>query len=503
MNRLGWRKECRREAGPGVGLSELGIELRIRCMLIFPLRLCLTAARRSWVACLWISLLLSASPLQGQPVVEWWSSSEDGVLRMTAQPDLRFLPGAPARGEGVTVDPAVTYQTILGLGSSLEHSTCYNLSLLPPERREEVMIRLLHPREGIGMNLMRVCIGTPDFTASPWYTYHDLEPGETDPEWTRFSIEKDREYVLPVLQMALRINPDLKFFASPWSPPAWMKTNGQLGGGAILPKYFPQLAEYFARFVEAYQQEGIEIHAITVQNEPEYNPTTYPTCAWTAEQQRDFIRDHLGPLFEARNLATRIWCFDHNFNNPEFPATLLRDPKAAAYIDGTAFHHYEGKPEAMSRLQRKFPDKHLYFTEGSTFGSEGAAQIISFLRNGSRSYNAWVTMIDHHRQPNPGPHPCSPTAVMLNSETLEVEYRHDYYIYGQFMKFIQRDAIRIASTEARNLPDNVVFLNPDSSIVLIAANPDRQPRRLPVTWGDAHFEVTLAPQSVATFRWQQ
>jgi O-glycosyl hydrolase len=464
-------------------------------------RLRCTATRVSWVTGLWFGLCWTALPVLGQPIVEWWSSSEDSTQRMSAQPNLHFLPGLPAGGTAVMVDPGVSYQEILGLGSSLEHSTCYNLSLLPPERREEVLTRLLDPEKGIGMNLMRICIGTPDFTASPWYTYHDLLPGETDLELTRFSIEKDRDYVLPVLKMALRINPELKFFASPWSPPAWMKTNERLGGGAINAEYFPQLAEYFARFVEAYREEGIEIYALTIQNEPEYNPTTYPTCAWTAEQQRDFIRDHLGPLFQARQLTPLIWCFDHNFNNPEFPATILRDPRAAAYVDGSAFHHYEGTPDAMSRLQQKFPDKHVYFTEGSTFGAEGAAQIISFFRHGARSYNAWVTMIDHRRQPNPGPHPCSPTAIVLNSETLELEYRYDYYIYGQFMKFIERGAVRIASVGEERSPAQVAFKNTDGSVVLVAANPDERPREMAVGSGGRSFQVTLLPRSVATFRW--
>ena len=443
-----------------------------------------------------------AEPGQEPPVVQWWSSSEDGSQRLAAQPDLRFRPSTDAAPPAVELDPQTTYQSILGLGSSLEHSTCYNLNLLPPERRDEVLVSLLDPEQGIGMNLMRICIGTPDFTASPWYTYNDMPPGQTDPELKRFSIAKDREYVLPVLQAARRINPQLKFFASPWSPPAWMKTNDRIGGGAINPKYFPQFAEYLARFVEAYREEGIEIFALTVQNEPEYNPPTYPTCAWTAEQQRDFIRDHLGPLFRARNLETLIWCFDHNFDNPGFPATILRDPAAAAFVDGSAFHHYVGTPDAMTRLREKFPDKHLYFTEGSTFGTEGAAQIISFLRNWARTYNAWVTVIDHRRQPNPGPHPCSPTCIVLQRDTLDLEYRYDYFMYGQFMRFIQRDAVRIASSESAGLPPNVAFRNLDGSLILVVANPTDHTRELPVAWNGLRFHATLVPQSVATFRWR-
>jgi glucosylceramidase len=318
-----------------------------------------------------IALALFPAAAVAQPTVEWWSSSEDLKHQLTPQPGLRFAPDPAAKKTAVRIDSAVSHQSVLGLGSSFEHSTCFNLSRLPPERREQAIESLVHPTRGIGMSLMRICIGTPDFTASPWYTYDDLPPGRKDPELKHFSIARDREYVLPVLKAARRINPDLKFFASPWSPPAWMKTSDRIGGGRIDPAHFRPFAEYLARFIEAYRDEGIEIHAITSQNEPEYAPETYPTCRWTAAEQRDFIRDHLGPLLKARKLPTLIWCFDHNFNNPAFPATILRDPRAAQYVDGTAFHHYEGKPAAMRKLQEEFPGKHLYFAEGSTFGVAG------------------------------------------------------------------------------------------------------------------------------------
>lgn len=438
---------------------------------------------------------------QAQPVVRWWTSTSDLQTTLSPQADLRFGASPVPIADRVTVDDGVTYQTILGLGSSLEHSTCYNLSLLPEDRREVVLASLVDPVKGIGMSLMRICIGTPDFTASPWYTYADMPPGQKDPDLRSFSIAKDREYVLPALKLAQRLNPAVKFFASPWSPPAWMKTNDRIGGGAINPDYFPHFAEYLARFVEAYREEGIEIHALTVQNEPEYAPATYPTCRWTAEQQRDFIRDHLGPLFRARGLKTLIWCFDHNFNHPQFPATILSDPAAARYVDGTAFHHYEGKPAAMTWLRERFPDKHVYFSEGSTFGVEGARQIVSFLRNWARSYNAWVTMIDHRRKPNPGPHACSPTAIVLNSETLELDYRFDYYMYGHFTKFIRPGAVRVSSTESDRLPSNVAFRNPDGALVLVAVNSADRPRDVGVAWNGLNFRAVLAPKSVATFNW--
>jgi glucosylceramidase len=436
------------------------------------------------------------------PVIQWWLSSEDLQARLTPQPELRFRPGR-ASGKGILrLDDLTSYQSVLGLGSSLEHSTCYNLSLLPANQRERVIESLVHPDRGLGMSLMRICIGTSDFAPGPFYTYDDLPAGQEDPTLERFSIERDREYVLPVLQAARRLNPRLRFFAAPWTPPPWMKTNGRYGGGSLRRECYPYFAEYLARFIEAYHREGIEIHALTVQNEPEFGPAAYPSCLWTAEQQRDFIRDHLGPLFRARQIKTLIWVFDHNFNNPGFPAKILRDPRAAQYIDGSAFHLYEVKPGAMSRLHREFPDKHIYFTEGSVYGAPGAAEIISYFRNGSRSYNAWVTMIDHQGKPNvSGFHDCDPTIIVLNRDKLQPEYRADYYIYGQFMKFIPAGALRIATSECTGPASNVAFKNPDGSRVLVVANAGPKPREFAVSWNDSVFTAALPAKSVATFRW--
>ena len=170
------------------------------------------------------------------------------------------------------------------------------------------------------MNLMRICIGTPDFTGEPWYSYDDLSAGQKDPELARFTIEKDRRYVIPVLKAARAANSELLFFASPWSPPAWMKSGDTLIGGRLLPEHYAAYAKYFVKFVQAYESEGIPIHAVTVQNEPGVDRTKdapkwhYPSCRWTGEDERNFIRDHLGPQFKANGLTTQIWCYDHNFN---------------------------------------------------------------------------------------------------------------------------------------------------------------------------------------------
>ena len=434
---------------------------------------------------------------------EKWLTTPDLKAALTRQNDLQFVKSRKTRLDVITVDPSLRYQEILGMGASFDHASCENLTKLSPDLRAEAMIRLFDPEKGIGMNLMRICIGASDFIGEPYYTYCDLPEGETDPEMSRFSIEKDRAYVLPLIREAYRINPSLKFFASPWSPPAWMKDTGRLEGGRLLPEFYPAFAKYLARFVQAYEAEDIPIYAITVQNEPRMNDPHYPTCLWTGEEQRDFIRDHLGPLFRDMGLKTRVWCWDHNWNLPEFPIAVLSDPEAAQYVDGTAFHLYEGKVETQSSIREMFPDKHIYFSEGSVFGARGAVKLAQILRNWSRSYNFWVVMLDEHRKPNRGPHSASATCVELLDDG-SLRWNYDYYMYGQFMKFVRPGAVRIDSSGADSrLTGHVAARNPDGSLVLVVANAGREPWEFAVNFGDRQFRDSLPAGSVVTYRWQE
>jgi len=485
-------------------------------------------------------ILAQVSIASAEIAADVWVSSEDMTRTLARSEPLRFVPDDGSALPTINVDDTQTYQSVLGLGSSFEHTTCFNISRLDPAKRDEVIERIVDPDSGIGMNLMRICIGTPDFTGEPWYSYDDMPAGETDPNLKHFSIEKDRNYIIPVLKTALEKNPDLLLFASPWSPPGWMTSTGDMIGGHLLPEYYGAYARYFVKFIQAYENEGIPIYAVTVQNEPGVDrgrgspKWRYPSCRYTPEQERDFIRNFLGPAFRKHGVKTKIWCYDHNFNierrgdDPGLPhpRAILSDPVAAQYVDGTAFHHYAGTPDGMTMFHNEFPDKHIYFTEGSAFGTTGAMRIISYLRNWSRSYNAWVTMIDTKGKPNNGPFRASRTCIMLNPEDLTVDYLFDYYMYGQFMRFVRRGAVRIYSDEGEKAPlrrarsrgsesavgidseadkkgpANVAFKNPDGSLILIAANPDRSPRRFKIVWNGLMITPTLPAKSVATYVWR-
>jgi glucosylceramidase len=431
--------------------------------------------------------------------VEFVVSSADGSRRFDRS-ELRIEDSRETGEAVVEIDPAIRGQSILGLGASFDHASCENVWRLTPERRRELMEALFHPQRGLGMNLMRVCIGTSDFTGVPYYTYNDLPEGETDPKLEKFSIAADHDQVIPLIKLAREINPDLLLFASPWSPPAWMKTSGRLGGGRVDARWYPAYARYLLEFVKAYEAEGLPLHALTVQNEPQMVHRRYPTTKWEAEEQREFIRDHLGPLFEQQAVATHIWCWDHNWNMPEFPRTILADPAAARFVEGVAFHHYEGDVAAQETLHREFPSKNIYFTEGSTFGVDGAVTIVDILRNWSRSYSFWVFLLDEHRRPNRGPHDASATCVELCDDG-SIRTNFDYFMYGQFMRYIPRDAVRVWSSAAERGPPNVAFEDAAGRIVVVAVNVANRPLAFRVRCRERMVAVTLPAESVGTLVW--
>ncbi len=445
-----------------------------------------------------------------------WQTTADLTEAMAAKPDVVFGPLVRSERITININSRQRYQTLLGLGSSLEPSTCSNLWSMGAGPRQEVIERLVNPIRGIGMNLMRICIGTPDFTGDAWYTYDDMPPSRTDPDLRFFSIDRDRAYILPVLKAAFAANKELLFFASPWSPPGWMKSTGTMIGGALLPEFYPAYAQYFVRFIQAYEAAGIPIYAVTVQNEPgvdrslEKDPKWhYPSCRWTAEQERDFIRDHLGPAIVRAGLKTQIWCYDHNYtvipsgDDPglAYPRTILSDPEAWRYVDGVAFHGYAGKATAMSQFHDEFRGKPVHFTEGSVFGMEGAAELVDRLRNWACSYNAWVTVLDENGKPNNGPFPATHAIVRWDTAKQKPTYLLEYYLYGHFMKFAARGAQRIESHGGPPHLKQVAFRNPDGTIVLVVVNLLPETQRFEVRASNRGLQTAISPSSIMTLTW--
>lgn len=465
-------------------------------------------------------LLLATLGVEAGDAVEVWASTQDRRLTLSPVLGVRWVRGqaVPAESVRIAIEPGTSYQTILGMGGSFEHTTCSNLLRLPKRARTEAIARFVHPKKGLGMNLMRLCIGTSDFCGEPWYSYSDLPPGATDPELKGFSIEKDRAYILPVVKEALKLNRNLIYFASPWSPPGWMKTTGNMIGGELKREWYPTYAQYFVKYLQAYAAEGIPIRAVTVQNEPgvdrskEKDPKWfYPSCHWSAEQERDFIRDHLGPALRAAGLKTEIWCYDHNYNEEpktdsaglEHPRTVLRDRSAAAFISGVGFHHYEGQPSGMTRFHGEFPAVPLYFTEGSVFSIWGGYDLVERFRNWASSYNAWVMVLDEQGRPNNGPFPSKIAMRRLHSDTLAMEDLFEYFNYGHFMKFVQRGAVRIGSEPSTRELSNVTFRNPDGRLVVIAVNTGDTEREVVLSCDGRQARVMVPAKGLMTARWKE
>jgi len=447
--------------------------------------------------------------LSTRPIRIWFTSEDGKRYRLSRQPDVIATPAGPATGTDarrtiLRVDPEVTYQSILGMGSSLEEATVYHLSRMSPETRQRVLRGLLDREQGVGWNLFRICFGTSDFTSQPYYSYDDVPPGETDEALAQFSIQKDIDNgVIDVIREVLACSSEVLIFASPWSPPGWMKSSGSMCAGRLLPRYYAIAARYYRLAIQAYEAQGIPIYAFTLQNEPLMVHTGYPTCYMSWEEQNRFLK-HVRREFDEHNLKTRVWIFDHNFKDAlTYPARILSDPESYAATDGVALHDYEGEPAQMGELHDRFPEKDVFLTEHSTFGARGVDRILQYFRNWARSYNAWVTCLDDRQQPNPGPHHCSPTFVTVDRNAPDQSrYIPEYYLFGQVSRFVQRGAVRIESTYgSRRTVTSAAFANPDGTTALIVVNQTRRRQALAIAYPGIWADVVVPARTVATYVW--
>ncbi len=446
-----------------------------------------------------------------------WPESE-WRYKLTPQTPLYLTRIDPASSlTTINVDPAKTYQSVLGLGTSLEETSVYALTKHRDDAQtKEILRSLIDPAAGIGMSLFRLTIGTSDFadgravSANPqgFYSYQDDPKGE-------FSIENDRKLnILRVIKLAQAVAQEsgqpIKFFASAWSPPGWMKDNGVLIGGKLKTAMIPAYAVYLRKFVQAYQAEGIPIYAITTNNEHYFAPQNYPGCFFDQTQERLLV-EALGREFKQAGLATRIWILDHNFNIwPQAAKTLagLKADAAADYdfADGVAFHHYGGEATEMGRLHQAFPDKSIQFTEGSKWGCAGMNGIAQLFRNWSSSYVSWVTMAtatpeEHIQGTYNKPPALSPTLLIKDDGEGPAWHKTpEYYLYGQFMKFVRPGAVRIESDPgSEETATNVAFKNPDGTIVIVAVNQNEWVQDLRFIIGANQLATTIPAATVATY----
>ena len=384
----------------------------------------------------------------------------------------------------VFVDPAKTFQTFMGIGGAITDASAEVFATLSPAKQQEFLDAYYSKSKGIGYTLARTNIHSCDFSSGS-YTY--VQEGDAD--LNSFSIEHDKKFRIPLIKRAQKTAGILTLYASPWSPPAFMKTTGSmLQGGSLKPEFNQAWANYYVKFIQAYEKEGMPIWGLSVQNEP-MAKQRWESCIYSAEQERDFLKNNLGPTLEKAGLgAKKIIVWDHNRDLMfQRAATIFDDPVASKYAWGMGFHWYESWSggqqmyENVKKVQEAYPTKNLIFTEGcaESFdpekyqfwnnGEKYGASMINDFNNGTVAWTDWNILLDEHGGPNHVGNFCF-APVHANTKTGELIFTPSYYYIGHFSKFIQLNAKRISSVSSRSQLLTTSFQNPDNSRVTIIMN---------------------------------
>ena len=405
----------------------------------------------------------------------------------------------------INVDSTTTYQTIDGFGFALTGGSAAVINAMSPAQ-SDALIKELFATDSTGINIsyIRLTLGASDMSAAP-FTYDDSSG--PDVNLTNFSIAMETD-LIPVLKKIIALNPNIKILACPWSAPAWMKTNNNLSGGSLLPQYYSVYANYFVKYIQAMKAQGINIDAVTPQNEP-LNAYNNPAMLEVDTAETNFIANNLGPAFQAAGITTKILAYDHNCDHPEYPIYVLNNATANKYVDGSAFHLYAGDISALSTVHDAFPNKNIYFTEQATFSSGTFSGdlnwhvtnlIVGATRNWSRNVIEWNLASD----PNYGPHTvggCSTCQGAVTVSGSSFTRNVSYYIIAHASKFVKAGAVRIASDASSAYP-NVAFKNPDGSKVLIVLNNSSNIESINIKYNSKIFTTTLNGGAVATYIWK-
>jgi len=408
----------------------------------------------------------------------------------------------------IVVDETQTFQSIDGFGFALTGGSASNIIKMSPAARAALLKELFATdKNNIGTSYLRLSIGASDLNEYV-FSYDDLPAGATDTGMVHFDLGPDKQDVIPVLKEILAINPKIKILGSPWSPPVWMKTNNDTKGGSLRPEFYGAYAKYFVKYIREMQKNGIRIDAITVQNEP-LHPGNNPSLLMLATDQVMFVKNHLGPAFKKAHLDTKIIIYDHNADKPEYPISVLDDPEAKKYIDGSAFHLYGGKIEALSKVHEAHPDKNLYFTE-QWVGAPGNFEkdiadhikklIIGAARNWSKTVIEWNLAADENQNPHTDRGGCTSCLGAVTIAKDKVTRNPAYFIIAHAAKFVRPGSVRIASNIEEGLP-NVAFKTPDGKKVLIVLNTSSETKIFVVAYNEKSITVSLPAGAVATCIW--
>lgn len=445
-------------------------------------------------------------PEQAEVNVDFYLTTPDKSSLITLQQN-NIFPLAQNNNPTISINENETYQQMDGFGFSLTGGSAQLINNMSSGSRSSLLTELFgNSADDIATSYLRISIGASDLDATV-FTYNDLSSGQTDVNLDNFSINPDMANLIPVLNEILAINPNIKILATPWSAPAWMKTNENSVGGELRSEYYGTYANYFVKYIQAMEAQGITIDAITVQNEPE-NPFNNPSMVMSAGQQVDFIANHLGSAFANANISTKIIAFDHNPDNTNYPIAVLNDATANNYIDGSAFHLYAGQIDNLSLVHNAHPDKNIYFTE-QWIESPGNFEedirwhfrelMIGAPRNWSKNVLEWNLAADATN----GPFTDGGCTACLGAITIEgndVTRNSAYYIVAQVSKFVPVNSTRIGSNYLTELP-NVAYKTPNGNIVVIVLNNTDTQKNFNINVQTEPISTTLPAGSVGTYVW--
>ena len=480
----------------------------------------------------------SAYSQSKKPVhIESWITNSDRSSLFQKQNDSVFFSNNTRGGiTPIIVDEGQQFQEIDGFGFALTGGSAEHLIKMSAPARAKILDELFKTNENnVGISYIRLSIGASDLNSFV-FSYDDLKGNETDYELKNFSLSQDLKDVIPVMKEILSINPDIKILGSPWSAPAWMKTNNNVRGGVLKKECYDVYARYFVKYIESMKNQGIILDAITVQNEP-LNSKNTPSMQWYWTEQADFIKNNLGPAFEKAGLTTKIILFDHNCDRIDYPLALLNDPDVAKYADGTGFHHYGGDIASMNDMHIARPDKNLYFTEQMVVERPGEKTInisvpvkrliLGTTRNWSKNVILWNLAADSKNDPHTDNGGCSMCQGAISIDGEVITRNIAYYTIAHASKFIRPGSVRIASTyegdksisltedeerpgikrataiENTQVLPNVSFRTPDGKIVLVVVNDTYSINSFSVQYHGQRAVLRLSPGAVGTYLWQE
>ncbi|MGX7690267.1 glycoside hydrolase family 30 protein [Flectobacillus roseus] len=444
---------------------------------------------------------------QGPRTAEVWLTHADQSKLFEKQAETFTFSPQSSTLPTIFVDEKQKFQSMDGFGFTLTGGSATLLWQMDADKRKALLKELFaFDGKNIGISYLRVSIGASDLSDHV-FTYNDLTGGQTDEKIQKFDLSEEKKALIPVLKEILAINPAIKILGSPWTPPVWMKTNSNSKGGSLLPKYYDAYALYFVKYIQSMKKEGINIDAVTIQNEP-LHPGNNPSLLMQPEEQGAFIKQSLGKAFKLAKITTKIWLYDHNADRPDYPIAILNDPEVRQYVDGSAFHLYGGSVENIRQVHEAHPDKNLYFTE-QWIGAPGnfagdlawhtKTLIIGAPRNWCKTVLEWNLAAD----PQQNPHTdggCTECLGALTIDKNEIKRNPAYYIVAHASKFVRPNAQRIASNTTMGL-QNIAFKTAEGRIVLIVLNESNKPSTFMISHQNKKIQQTLSAGAVATYVW--